>query len=118
MAPPSQNHDEPDSLRGLTVGETALLRREWDRDIRERLRDLERRQDHLEHTITDKMGEIRLELRRLLEQQAEQGPALDALNKMVNSGLALRWLVIGVVGLLASLATVLTAWEAVRKWLP
>lgn len=115
-------HDEAfsgdsNSLRGLQVSETALLRREFDRDTRERLRGLEQRQDRLEHLMTQRMADIAEELHRLADQQTEQGPALEALNTVIHSSLALRWLMIGVVSLLAALATGLTAWEGIKKWL-
>lgn len=114
-------HDEEasgdsNSLRGIPISETALLRREFDRDTRERLRLLEQRQDRLERLMMQRMADIAEELHRLADQQTEQGPALEALNTVIHSSLALRWLLIGVVSLLAALATGMTAWETVRRW--
>ena len=107
--------DEASSER---LNEMALMRREMDRDTRERLRTVEARLDHLEHSMTTQIHEVMLELRTIVNQQKEQGPALDTLNSLVKSGLALRWMVVGVVGILATLATAFTAWEAIKKWLP
>lgn len=114
--PADEGSGDGNSLRGLQISETALLRREFDRDTRERLRLLEQRQDRLEHLMMQRMAEVAEQLHRLADQQTEQGPALEALNKVIHSSLALRWLMIGVVGLLAALATGLTAWETMRKW--
>lgn len=107
--------EEPHSER---ASEVALLRREMDRDMRERLRAAEARLDALEHQMSHQFHEIVVELRRLAAQQETQGPALDAFNKVLASGMALRWMVVGVVGILATLATAFSAWEAVKKWLP
>ena len=110
--------DDPNSLRGMSVGETVLLRREMDRDTRERLRALEQRQDAIEHKMDQRLSEIAFELRHIADRQNEQGPTLAALSKVVNSGLALRWLMVSVVGLIAALATILTAYETLKKWMP
>lgn len=105
---------EPTSER---ASETALLRREMDRDTRERLRALETRLDTLEHEMSSQLHALVLELRQLATFNQDQRPALETLNTLVRSGLAVRWLVVGVVGLLAAMATAATAWEAIRKWL-
>lgn len=107
--------DEPSSER---LHEIEIMRREMDRDTRERLRTVEARLDHLEHSMTTQIHEVVLELRMIVSKQNEQGPALSTLNNIVKSGLALRWMVVGIVGILATLATAFTAWEAIKKWLP
>jgi hypothetical protein len=107
-------NDEPNSER---ASETALLRREMDRDTRERLRVMESRMDKLEHDMTQQLHALVLELRQLATFNQDQKPALETLNALVRSGMAIRWLIVGVVGLLAAMATAATAWEALRKWL-
>lgn len=132
--PDPSNGDDENSLRGLNVGETALLRRELDRQYAQRLQRVEDRLETIETTMTRqlhdldrRMGTEWQELRRsidrladsmkdLSEKQKAQAPAMETLNVMVQSGMVLRWMILAVVGLLGALATVATAWEGVRKW--
>lgn len=112
MSPP-RDPNEPISER---AAETALLRREIDRDTRERLRLVEARVDRLEHEMLQQLGALAAQMQKLMDFEQQQKPALDTLNTVVRSGLAIRWLVVGVVGFLAALATAATAWEVVKKW--
>lgn len=134
MTPRPDNGDDENSLRGLNVGETALLRRELDRQYAQRLLRVEERLETIETTLTRqlhdldrRMGTEWQELRRAIdrltdsmqdvaEKQAAQAPAMETLSVVVQSGVVLRWMILVVVGALGALATVATAWEGIRKW--
>lgn len=134
MTPRPDNGDDENSLRGLNVGETALLRRELDRQYAQRLLRVEERLETIETTLTRqlhdldrRMGTEWQELRRAIDRltdsmqdvakkQAAQAPAMETLNVVVQSGVVLRWMILAVVGALGALATVATAWEGIRKW--
>lgn len=134
MTPRPDNGDDENSLRGLNVGETALLRRELDRQYAQRLLRVEERLETIETTLTRqlhdldrRMGTEWQELRRAIDRltdsmqdvakkQAEQAPAMETLSVVVQSGVVLRWMILAVVGALGALATVATAWEGIRKW--
>lgn len=101
--------EEPISERG---SEVAILRRELDRQLTHRL-------DHVETELTglkERLIEQAHQLRQISEQQAEQSPALVTINRMMASGVVLRWMVTLVVGILGCLAAVATAWETIQKW--
>lgn len=132
--PDPSNGDDENLLRGLNVGETALLRRELDRQYAQRLQRVEDRLETIETTMTRQLHDLdrRMvtewqELRRSIDRLADsmkdlsdkqnaQAPAMETLNVMVQSGMVLRWMILVVVGALGALATVATAWEGVRKW--
>ncbi|HOW75604.1 MAG TPA: hypothetical protein PK959_06690 [Candidatus Competibacteraceae bacterium] len=115
-------HAEPDS--GRTKEEIVLLRRELDRQYIQRLQRLEDRLELVEtqngqqfNGLEQQINQVSQQLRDLSEQQSEQAPLLVALNRIVQSGLVLRWMLVGVMGLLAALATLATVWEGFQKWI-
>ncbi len=124
-----------DDVNSGRLNETALLRREldrqniqrlqrmeermenWEAQNAQQLRNLEQQMSHEGQTQRHLLDQLSQQVQRLSEQQAEQAPILAALTKIVQSGSALRWLIMAGMGLLASLAAVATAWEAIQKWL-
>lgn len=128
---PPRDDTEPNSERG---NETALLRRELDRQFGVRLQRAEERIDRLEEQIAAAIldferrmmaelnsnrvhiGDLSHNVQQMVDRQNQQAPAMAVVVQMVQSGMVVRWLIMGLVGILAALATVATAWEAIHKW--
>lgn len=108
----------------MTDPELALLRREMDRDLRERLMAVEARQDELERRMVVEREEdrevlrgIAASLQRIVEQQGAQAPTLETIQNVVRAGLVVRWLIVTIVGCLAAIGTAATAWEVTQRWM-
>lgn len=126
------SNSEPDSGRS---SETALLRRELDRQYIQRLqrledrmetweaqnlqqlRSLEQQMSHEGLTQRTLLDQLSRQVQALAEQQEEQTPILEALTRVMQSGTALRWIIMAGMGVLAALAAGVTAWETIQRWL-
>ena len=103
--------------------ETALLRRELDRQHFERLAELEAQLDALEMQVRNDiaimkmdMHSMKLDIKAMLSCQSEHQPTMQSLERIVGAGMVLRWIVIFTVGALAAIGTTATAWETVSRW--
>jgi hypothetical protein len=131
MTVPPRDNSEPNSERG---NETALLRRELDRQFGIRLQRTEEQIDKLDEQVAAAIldferrmmvefnsnrihvGDLSHNVQQMMDRQNRSAPALDKVVKMVQSWMVMRWLIMGIVGIVAALATVATAWEVIRKW--
>lgn len=55
--------------------------------------------------------------RRILDSQDVYTPTLNSINRLIDAGLVLRWIVLFTIGALAAVGTVATAWETIRSWI-
>lgn len=81
---------------------------------------LMRRLDKMEATIDemkDDFSEISAKLDKLIEAHNRNKPSIDAMKSILDAGGMLKWSVSIVVVLCAGFAAVMTAWEALQKWL-
>lgn len=81
---------------------------------------LMRRLDKMEATIDemkDDFSEISAKLDKLAEAHNRNKPSIDMMKSILNAGGMLKWSVSTVVVLCAGFAAVMTAWEALQKWL-
>ena len=97
--------------------ETPSLRREMDRQLMDRLRHVETRLEAHENVVGGEMTEIRLQLQRIVDWQQSADPALKSIQSVMSAGIALRWIVLFVVSVLAAVSTLATAVEAIRRWM-
>jgi hypothetical protein len=115
-------HEDPPPWPHET--EIQLLRRERDHHVEIRLQRLEDRLEKLENDVDKQLREVErlimqltMETQKLVAISEQQAPALLAMNNLVRSGLVIRWLIAGGVGIVATAATIATAWEALHKWI-
>lgn len=81
---------------------------------------LMRRLDKVEATIDemkDDFSEISAKLDKLAEAHNRNKPSIDTMKSILDAGGMLKWSVSTVVVLCAGFAAVMTAWEALQKWL-
>lgn len=81
---------------------------------------LMRRLDKMEATIDEMKGdfsEISAKLDKLAEAHDGNKPSIDAMKSVLEAGGMLKWSVSTIVVLCAGFAAVMTAWEALQKWL-
>lgn len=81
---------------------------------------LMRRLDKMEATIDemkDNFSEISTKLDKLTESHNGNKPSIDAMKSILEAGGMLKWSVSTIVVLCAGFAAVMTAWEALQKWL-
>ena len=81
---------------------------------------LMRRLDKMEATIDemkDDFSEISAKLDKLTESHNSNKPSIDAIKSVLDAGGMLKWSVSTIVVLCAGFAAVMTAWEALQKWL-
>jgi len=81
---------------------------------------LMRRLDKMEATIDemkDDFSEISTKLDKLAEAHDYNKPSIDAMKSILEAGGMLKWSVSTIVVLCAGFAAVMTAWEALQKWL-
>lgn len=95
--------------------------------LTERIEDLDTRvqaelQD-LDQRISQRTDETRqvlhvmtANIQRIFDRQHAQEPALDTLRLVVSAGLAMKWIIVTVIGVLAAVGTAATAWDALSKW--
>lgn len=79
-----------------------------------------RRLDKMEATIDemkDDFSEISVKLDKLTEAHNCNKPSIDAMKSVLEAGGMLKWSVSTIVVLCAGFAAVMTAWEALQKWL-
>lgn len=116
---------EPDSER-------TLLRRDMDRIQSERLAHLETKLDDLEDWVQRELKDMEIlhekewseqrqvlnlmtrNVQRILDRQAQHEPAMKAMEKVIHSGMVMRWVILFVVTSLAAIGTAATAWDAIR----
>ena len=104
-----------------------ILRRTTDYQFVEHVARLESRVEMLEQvdeklrTELDELREMIRETaetsRRILDSQDVYTPTLDSINRLIDAGLILRWIVLFSIGALAAIGTVATAWDAIRSWI-
>lgn len=78
------------------------------------------RLDKMEATIDklkDDFSEISAKLDKLTESHNSNKPSIDAMKSVLGAGGMLKWSVSTIVVLCAGFAAVMTAWEALQKWL-
>jgi chromosome segregation ATPase len=116
-------HPSDDAPQWPHDTEIQLLRRERDHHFEFRLQRLEDRLEKLEDEVDKQLREMErslsqltTEIHELVKLQEQQGPALVAMNRLVQSGLVIRWLIAAGVGVIATAATLATAWEAMHRW--
>lgn len=117
--------DEPNSERNL-------LRREMDRIQSERLAHLETKLDDLEEWVRIELKDMETmhekewneqrqvlnlmtrNVQRILDRQAQHEPAMNAMEKVIHSGMVMRWIILFVVTSMAAIGTGATAWDVIR----
>jgi hypothetical protein len=104
-----------------------ILRRTTDYQFVEHVARLESRVESLE--VVDEKVRLELdELREMIKETTETthkilssqevyAPTLNSINRLIDAGLVLRWIVLFTIGALAAVGTVATAWETFRSWL-
>lgn len=118
--------DDPDSER-------TMLRRDMDRIQSERLAHLETKLEELEDWVQRELKDMeelhKLEwneqrqvlnlmtrnVQKILDRQQEQEPAMKSLEKVIQSGMVMRWIVLFVITTLAAIGTGATAWDAIKR---
>ena len=81
---------------------------------------LMQRLDKFEDTINEmkvEFSEISEKLNKIADAQEHNKPSIDAIRSMLNAGGLLKWSVSTIVIICAGFATIMTAWEALQKWL-
>lgn len=81
---------------------------------------LMRRLDKMEAMIDgmkDDFSKISAKLDKLAEAHDYNKPSIDAMKSVLEAGGMLKWSVSTIVVLCAGFAAVMTAWEALQKWL-
>lgn len=124
-------NDDPVSERR----DTSSLRRELDRQYVMRLQRLEDRLDSLEKQATNqahthetkfdnfiycmdkRFGHLDALVNDVRKVQYEQQPSLETLDRIVQSGVTLRWMITAAVALLATIAAVATSMDTLQKWM-
>ena len=119
-------------MSGDPDSELALARREMDRIQSERLQHLETKLDDLEEWVRKELKEIdetnerewneqrqvlnmmTRNVQRILDRQSQHEPAMDAMEKVIHSGMVMRWIILFVVTALAAIGTGATAWDAIK----
>lgn len=85
--------------------------------IRQELEDFETRNTAKLDEERGAINSITRNVQRILDQQAANQPALANIQKIINTGIVLRWIIISVVGTLAAISTIATGWETFKGWL-
>lgn len=60
--------------------------------------------------------EIRQEMKSIKKSQDAQRPALDSLQHVVSAGLVMRWIFIGSIGIMSTIAVGITAWDSIKNY--
>lgn len=104
-----------------------ILRRTTDYQFVEHVVRLETRINQLEtaeHQLFVEMDELKTLVLKTMqsvdktaEMQASYQSTLHSIDRVLGAGLVLRWVVLFMVGTLAAVGTVATAWDTVRGWL-
>ncbi|MCO5763750.1 MAG: hypothetical protein NHG36_19990 [Chromatiaceae bacterium] len=116
---------DPDSERNM-------MRREIDRIHTDRLVHLETKLETLEEWVRRELQTMEdvherewneqrqvlnlmtRNVQKILDRQAEHEPAMEALEKVIQSGMVMRWIVLFVITTLAAIGTGATAWDAIK----
>lgn len=96
--------------------EPVSLRREMDRQLLDRLLHVESKLEARDSETGVEMTEIRLQLQHIVDWQKSAEPALKSIQTVMSAGVAMRWIVLFVVGELAAVGTLATAVEAIKRW--
>lgn len=104
-----------------------ILRRTTDYQFVEHVVRLETRIEQLEtadQRLSVEMEELKTlvlktmqSVDKTVEMQANYQPTLHSIDRVLGAGLVLRWIVLFVIGTLAAVGTVATAWDTVRGWI-
>ena len=104
-----------------------ILRRTTDYQFVEHVARLESRVEMLEQVdekLRIEMDELRELIRetaatskRILDSQDVYTPTLDSINRLIDAGLVLRWIVLFTIASLAAIGTAATAWDTIRSWI-
>lgn len=104
-----------------------ILRRTTDYQFVEHVARLEGRVETLEQVdekLREELDELREMIRettetshRILNSQEVYTPTLDSINRLIDAGLVLRWIVLFTIGTLAAVGTLATAWDTIRSWI-
>lgn len=112
--------------------ERTLLRREMDKIQSDRIAHLEIKLEELEDWVRIELKDMEVmherewseqrqvlnlmtrNVQRILDRQVQHEPAMEALEKVIQSGMLMRWIVLFVVTALAAIGTGATAWDAIK----
>lgn len=104
-----------------------VLKRPMDYQFIDRLAHLEGRiesLDQLEVRISKELEELRhlvlestKQTQKIMENQEIYQPTLKSIDRIIDAGLVLRWIVLFTIGTLAAVGTVVTAWDTIRSWI-
>lgn len=105
---------------------TEFLKRSTDYQFVERLVHLEGRiesLDQFEKRIGEELEELRYivlestkKTQQIMENQEIYQPTLKSIDRIIDAGLILRWIVLFTIGTLAAVGTFATAWDTIRSW--
>lgn len=113
--------------------ELTMLRREMDRAQSERLAHLETKLEELEEWVQRELKDMEelhkrewteqrqvlnlmtRNVQKILDRQQEHEPAMKSLEKVIQSGMVMRWIVLFVITTLAAIGTGATAWDAIKR---
>ncbi len=113
--------------------ELTMLRREMDRVQSERLAHLETKLEELEEWVQRELKDMEelhkrewneqrqvlnlmtRNVQKILDRQQEHEPAMKSLEKVIQSGMVMRWIVLFVITTLAAIGTGATAWDAIKR---
>lgn len=104
-----------------------ILRRTTDYQFVEHVARLESRVENLEQVdekVRAELDELHKMIQensvtsqKILDSQEVYTPTLNSINRLIDAGLVLRWIVLFTIGVLAAVGTVATAWDTLRSWI-
>ena len=97
----------------MTLDKDAVYTRQLDDYLMRRLERMEASVDNMEREFS----EISKKLDRIAEAYDFNKPSVDAMRSILEAGGMLKWSVSTIVVLCAGFAAVMTAWEAMQRWL-
>jgi len=111
----------------VELSNAQLLKQSTDYQFVERLAHLEGRiesLDLLEVRISKELEDLRhlvlestKQTQQIMENQEIYQPTLKSIDRIIDAGLVLRWIVLFTIGTLAAVGTVATAWDTIRSWI-
>ena len=87
---------------------------EW---VRKELKEMEETNELEWHEQRQVLNLMTRNVQRILDKQAMHEPAMEALEKVIHSGMVMRWVILFVVTTLAAIGTGATAWDAIKGFL-
>lgn len=80
--------------------------------------------EQVDEKLREELDELRAMIRettetshRILNSQEVYTPTLNSINRLIDAGLVLRWIVLFTIGTLAAVGTLATAWDTIRSWI-